>query len=291
MESRPSFEQTISSRPGLPPATCEPILAAEIMIRWTDSHNHLQDPRFGDPGPVIAAMKSAGVTRCVVNATRESDWAAVENLANSEAGFIFPAFGIHPWHAHTATPGWQERLRALLENHPRASIGECGIDSWIASPSMEIQSPVFIGQLRLAREMNRPLTIHCLKAWGALFDAFAAETPPARFLMHSYGGSIETARRLIPLGAYFSFSGHFLDPRKSAVVEVFRKLPPDRILLETDAPDMLPPAEIITHPLPENHNHPANLPAIGHALAAALGMTPEALADLTDRNAAQCFGI
>ena len=109
--------------------------------------------------------------------------------------------------------------------------------------------------------------------------------------MHSFGGSIETARRLIPLGAYFSFSGHFLHPRKSAILEVFRQLPSDRILLETDAPDMLPPPEIITHPLPENQNHPANLPAIGRALADALKMTPEALANLTSENAWRCFGI
>jgi TatD DNase family protein len=103
--------------------------------------------------------------------------------------------------------------------------------------------------------------------------------------MHSFGGSIEIARRLIPLGAYFSFSGHFLHPRKSAVLDVFRQLPHDRILLETDAPDMLPPVEIITHPLPENRNYPANLSAIGQALATALGMPPAELAELTHRNA------
>lgn len=260
------------------------------MQLWTDAHNHLQDPRLGDPGPVIAAMKLSGVSRCVVNATREADWAAVENLARANPGFILPAFGIHPWQAHTAGAGWKETLAALLEKHPLASIGECGLDQWIVDPPLEIQRPVFLGQVRLARAMDRPLSIHCLKAWGALFDAFAETPPPPRFLMHSFGGSIETARRLIPLGAYFSFSGHFLHPRKSAVLDVFRKLPHDRILLETDAPDMLPPPEAITRRLPENLNHPANLPAIGQALAAALAMTPEALATLTRENARRCFG-
>jgi TatD DNase family protein len=139
--------------------------------------------------------------------------------------------------------------------------------------------------------MERPLTIHCLKAWAPLFEAFSEVPPPDRFLMHSFGGSIETARRLIPLGAFFSFSGHFLHHRKRAVLEVFRQLPPDRILLETDAPDMLPPCGIITHPLPEARNHPANLPAIGLALAAALGMMPEHLAELTCENTRRCFGI
>ena len=109
--------------------------------------------------------------------------------------------------------------------------------------------------------------------------------------MHAFGGSMETARRLIPLGAYFSFSGHFLDARKASVLETFRQIPRDRILLETDAPDMRPPDELLTHALPENLNHPANLPAIGRALATALTMHPEDLAELTWNNAAACFGL
>jgi TatD DNase family protein len=260
------------------------------MLRWTDAHNHLQDPRLGDPGPVIAAMKSAGVVRCVVNATREDDWQTVADLAAREPDFIAPSFGIHPWQAHTATHGWQGRLQSLLARHPQASIGECGLDQWISHPPIEVQRAVFIDQLRLAREMERPLTVHCLMAWGALFETFAEVPPPTRFLMHSFGGSIETARRLVPLGACFSFSGHFLHPRKRAVLEVFRHLPADRILLETDAPDMLPPCATISHPLPENQNHPANLPAIGLALAAELGMAPGDLAELTRENARRLFG-
>ena len=98
------------------------------MPGWTDAHNHLQDPRLGNPAPVIAAMRAAGVERCVVNATRESDWPQVEALALMEPDFVFPAFGIHPWQAHTATAGWQDRLAGLLEKHPQASLGECGLD-------------------------------------------------------------------------------------------------------------------------------------------------------------------
>ncbi|MES2439237.1 MAG: TatD family hydrolase [Verrucomicrobiota bacterium] len=261
------------------------------MLRWIDAHNHLQDVRLADAGPFIAAMKQAGISHCVVNATCESDWDAVGNLAATEPDFILPAFGIHPWHAHTATDGWLGRLRELLEKHPRASIGECGLDQWISQPPLEIQLPIFTAQIRLAVETDRPVTIHCLKAWGALFDAFKQSPPPSRFLIHSFGGSIETARRLIPLGAYFSFSGHFLHPRKSAVLDVFRQLPHERILLETDAPDMLPPEDFITHPLPENRNHPANLAAIAHALAPALEITPTRLADLTCHNSETFFRI
>lgn len=257
---------------------------------WFDAHNHLHDPRLPNTPQVIAEMKQAGVTHCIVNATRPTDWHAVEALATSEPEFISPAFGVHPWQAHTAGEGWLEELEILLGKYPRASIGEIGLDHWVRHPPIEVQRPVFVAQLRLARKLDRPVTIHCLKAWGPLFEAFAEAPPPSRFLMHSFGGSIEIARRLLPLGAFFSFSGYFLQSRKAAVLDVFRQLPPDRILIETDAPDMLPPTEMITHPLAENVNHPANLPAIGHALAAALGMPPAELAELTRENARVCFG-
>ena len=238
---------------------------------------------------MIRAMRAAGVGHCVVNATSEADWPAVEALALAYPDFIYPAFGLHPWKAHTATDGWAERLETLLVNHPRSSIGECGLDGWISSPPLEIQRRVFMAQLELARKICRPVTIHCLKAWAPLFDVFTECSPPPRFLMHSFGGSIEIARRLISLGAYFSFSGHFLHSRKASVIEVFRQLPRERILLETDAPDMRPPDEMITHPLTGALNHPANLPAIGRALAAKLGLLPEDLAILTRANAAALF--
>ena len=259
------------------------------MADWIDAHNHLQDARLGDPAPIISAMRKSGLTRCIVNGTREDDWQTVENLHLADPDFILPAFGIHPWHAHTATDGWQDRLRELLEKHPRASIGECGLDRWIDSPDIGIQEPVFLEQLRIAREFNRAATIHCLKAWGPLFDAFDKQQPPERFLMHSFNGSIEIAQRLLPPGAYFSFSGYFLQARKSSVIEVFRRLPGDRILVETDAPDMTPPTDFITHPLPDRHNHPANLRSIGNALAKALGRSPEDLAKLTADNARRLF--
>ena len=249
-----------------------------------DSHNHLQDPRLGDPSPVLAAMREAGVSRCVVNATREGDWQAVADLADAHPDLVLPAFGIHPWQAHTATDGWQERLAAMLKKYPRASIGECGLDRWVSSPGIELQMPVFLDQLRIAREWDRAVTIHCLKAWEELFEAFEKQPPPDRFLMHSFGGSIEIARRLVPMGAYFSFSGYFLHPRKAKAIEVFRQLPGERLLLETDAPDMAPPGEFVGFPVEGGWNHPANLPAIGGALAEVLAIPAAELQALTEMN-------
>lgn len=259
------------------------------MSGWTDSHNHLQDPRLGPPETVISAMKTAGVTRCIVNATSEADWPAVEALALAHPGFILPAFGIHPWKAHTATDGWQDRLSGILERHPQASIGECGLDYWVSCPPIGIQMPVFEAQLGLAHGLGRPITIHCLRAWGLLLEVMARGVMPPGFLMHSFGGTIEVARRLIPMGARFSLSGHALHPRKAGLLEVFRQLPIERIMVETDAPDMAPPADFTSHPMAGDCNHPANLPVIGAALATALGMTAVELARITRENAAALF--
>lgn len=253
------------------------------MSAWIDAHNHLHDTRLGDAAAMIAAMRAAGIGHCVVNATCEEDWPAVEALAGNFPEMLTPAFGIHPWKADSISESWRDSLAAMLEKHPRAVIGECGLDRWVPSPAIEVQLPVFEAQLELARETGRPIVIHCLKAWGPLLDALSAHPPP-RFLMHSFNGSLEIARRLLPLGAWFSFSGHFLHQRKAAVRQVFRELPRDRILLETDAPDMLPPASHISHPLAGGINHPANLPAIGEALAVLLDMEPGPLSALTRAN-------
>lgn len=252
-----------------------------------DSHNHLQ--RFADPARIIREMQAAGIAGCVVNGTGEDDWDAVAALAESHPDFVTPAFGLHPWKAHLRSESWLATLGSYLDRFPVASIGECGLDGWVAEPSLDIQHEVFLPQLALARERELPITIHALKAWDPLFNAFAAEPPPEKFLLHSFGGSPELVKRLAATGACFSFSGHFLHPRKAKVLEAFKSVPEDRLLLESDAPDMLPPPEFIDHPLLDGQNHPANLPRIAAGLATALGIPPARLAEITAANHARFF--
>ncbi len=211
-------------------------------------------------------MKDAGITGCVVNATREDDWEAVAVLAQEFPGYVFPAYGIHPWYADTAAEGWEIRLRERLLSDRSASVGEVGVDGWVGSPGMAVQFGVFVKQAEIAAELGRVMTVHCLKAWEELFAAMdQAAAWPEKFLMHSFGGSFEVAERLAKKGAWFSFSGYFLHERKRKVLEVFRRLPKDRILLETDAPDMIPPQDFVKFPLGTGVNHPANLRSIAEA--------------------------
>lgn len=242
-----------------------------------DSHNHLQSPKFGlEPEQLVAEMRQVGISGCVVNATQESDWNEVRELARQFPDFVRAAYGIHPWFADTAEAGWEGRLRDLLAEDAKASVGEVGVDGWVDSPEMEVQKPVFAAQVKIAAELDRNLTVHCLKAWEPLFEvmneAEEADAWPKKFLMHSFGGSIELAERLMKReGAMFSFSGYFLEERKHKVLEVFKQLPKDRILLETDAPEMMPPEEFVEFPLGEEVNHPANLSAIAEGFESELG--------------------
>ena len=233
------------------------------MVNWTDSHNHLQFFPPEEVAKTVAAMAAAGVGRAVVNATSEADWETVAALAERWPERLVPAFGVHPWRAAEVADGWQKRLREMLERHPLASVGECGLDRRVAG-----QRAVFEDQLRLARELGRPVTIHCVQAWGELWDALSAVTPSGNFLMHGYGGSLEFARRLVPLGAYFSFSP-ILGGR---ALSVFKQLPRERLLVESD------------------DRNPAALPQTGAALAAALELTAAEVAGLTHANACVCFG-
>ena len=262
-----------------------------------DAHNHLHDPRFGGrQAELVAALRDAGVARCVVNGTRPDDWPAVARLADRFPDFVVPAFGLHPWHAGDPPRDWLESLAGWLDRFPHASLGECGVDRWVREPPLDCQIAAFSAQLALAAGRRLPLSIHCLMAWGALLDCLAAAPPlTAGFLVHSFGGSRELVRQLVPLGASFSFSGHFLDPRKATVVEAFRHVPADRLLLESDAPDMLPPAEFVRFPLaaPDGTpvNHPANLAAIATAAAAALGHDPADLRRQTTANFHRLFAV
>lgn len=230
-------------------------------------------------------MKDVGVSSCVVNGTEPADWPVVAELAKSHPGFVLPSFGLHPWKVKARGENWVEMLRNFLDKFPNSGVGEIGLDRWIEGHDIDDQLIVFRSQLDLAVELDRSCTIHCLRAWGQLTKELNSRDSLPRFLIHSFGGSIETGRKLSSLGAYFSFSGYFLHPRKEKVVEVFRQLPQDRILVETDAPDMLPPESDRPFGDCEDDaiNHPANLARIQQRLCDLIGITSDQVADNTNR--------
>jgi TatD DNase family protein len=234
-----------------------------------DAHLHLQDERLTPcRTQVIDDLRAAGIQRWVVNGTCEADWEAVAQLAN-EYPEVLPCFGLHPWQTKGRSEHWQAQLLDYLEKYPHAGVGEIGLDKWIRGYDLDDQEIVFRAQLELAVELQRPAMIHCLKCHGRLLEVLKDSNLPAdyRFLLHSYGGPQEMVADFAKLGAMFSFSGYFLEERKAATRDAFAAVPIERLLIETDAPDMPLPEALLTATLPSNAgskrlNHPANLPVI-----------------------------
>lgn len=260
-------------------------------MRLIDAHNHLHDARL-EPfrTQAIAELERDGIEAAVVNGTREDDWDAVAALAR-ERPWVRPAFGLHPWYVSGRSPGWRARLAELLAEFPAASLGEIGLDRWIENYDLPEQTEVMRAQWALAVERERPATVHCLKAWGALWDFVCEQPAPRGFLLHSYSGAGEMVEGFVKRGAYFSFSGYFLHERKSAQREVFREIPLERLLVETDAPDMLPPVAPGVRLLEGGTlNSPANLEHCYGGLAECRGMPVDELAEQIAENFARLFG-
>jgi TatD DNase family protein len=259
-----------------------------------DAHNHLHDARLNPwREQIVSELRSIRLGGAVVNGTSEEDWPAVAALAK-ELPWVIPSFGLHPWHVNTRGPQWREALMAQVSAHPGCGIGEIGLDRWVEGHDLAAQAECFRWQLELAARENLAASVHCLKAWGALWEIVSAASVPERgFLLHAFGGPMEMVKGFVERGAYFSFSPYFLHPRKAAQREVFRAIPRERLLVETDAPDMAPPMERNPRPLriaPDRVlNHPANLDLAYDGLAELRGWNRDETATQMETNFVRFF--
>ena len=258
-----------------------------------DAHCHYQFAEV--PYAAVELARSEGVGYAVINGSSPADWADVAALAGRDPRNL-PSFGLHPWDVPTAPAGWLDELRRVLLAHPAAGVGEMGLDRWIEGFDPVAQEAAFRAQLALAVELDRPLTIHCVRAIGTLMDILRATALPRRgFLLHSWNGPVELVPELARLGAYFSFSAHHLPERKAHLrVQFAVAIPPERILVETDAPALCPAPEYRVHELPASaegveQNHPSNLRRNLVELARTMGVTPEQAAARTGANFARLF--
>lgn len=263
---------------------------------YCDAHNHLASPALAPHrAQILADLATAGITHAVVNGTEESDWPEVSTLCTSVSQLsapnsqlpplsLLPSYGLHPWDVGNRSSAWLETLRAHLTADPRAAVGEIGLDRWIldrARPDdprlaglrrapLDEQLAAFKTQLALTVTLDRPVTIHCIDAFGLLLETLeSVPLPPRGFLLHAYSGSAEMVAPFAALGAYFSFNAAYLASRHTRLRELYQKIPLHRLLVETDAPAMLAPSSAAPFSLPEapQLNHPANLAASYAALA------------------------
>ena len=258
-------------------------LFKEIGMNYWDTHTHLQDISFGpDRGRVVENARKQGVLKLLCCATGPRDWEAVYQLALKYEGFLVPAFGVHPLYLEELVEGWEERLEGYLKKIPSA-VGEIGLDFWVKDAEAEKQVEVFEKQLELAEKYERPVSVHCRKAWDALLKIWKEKGRKVKIVMHSYSGSADTLKILLKGEVFFSFSGAVTRPGHVKTVKALSAVPHDRILFETDSPDLIPWG------CEGTRNEPGFLPLIVHSAASVLQMEEKELALRAFENAERVF--
>jgi TatD DNase family protein len=248
-----------------------------------DSHAHYCDEQFdADREKLLAAMPVAGLVGILNVPSDLAESARCIALA-ANYPFIWAAAGVHPQLADGWTKDSDGELRRLLTLPKCKALGEIGLDYVVGEVPKDIQKAVFLKQLEIAREMDKPVIIHDREAHGDTFEML--KNSGCRGVVHCYSGSAELAREYVKLGWYISFTGvvTFKNAKKSH--EAVQAVPPEKILIETDCPYLAP------EPYRGSRNDSRLIRYTGEAVAGLLGMTPEALGELTAQNARRCFSL
>ncbi len=255
-----------------------------MALDLVDTHVHLDDAAFApDLDAVLARARGAGVRGFVSVGTSVASSRRAVALAEQHRD-VYAAVAIHPHDAAEATP---EALAALedLARHPKVvAIGETGLDWYRDFAPRDAQLWALRAHLDLARHHGLPVIVHCREAYADVLEVLAAY-PDLCVIMHCFSGSLEVARVCLDRGYYLGLGGPVTYRNARRATEVARYVPPDRVLLETDAP-YLPP-----EPHRGRRNEPAYLPLVAQAVARARDVAPGTVAELTSANARVAFGL
>ncbi len=250
-----------------------------------DSHAHLNDEALrGEVEDVIRRADEAEVTWILAASVSLDDSRANLALARSHSR-VLAAAGVHPEEAGQAAHGWEAELEALLASGGAAAVGECGLDAFHPDPPLEIQQAVFRAQVRLARKHRLPLVMHSRRAGLEVLQVLEEEGPlPAGGVFHCIEPDEVLARAVTGAGFHVGISGTITFPRNDVLRGMLKRLPPERLLVETDSPYLAPQA------VRGKRNEPAFVPHVTAEVAKALGIRVEEAARRTRENALSLFG-
>jgi TatD DNase family protein len=250
---------------------------------FVDSHCHLDDGRFADDlEAVLERAAAAGITRILTIGTGDGppEIDRAVRLADRYPQ-VYASVGVHPHDAAKVVPGTYLDLRALSAHSKVVAFGEIGLDYHYNFSSREIQREVFIEQLKLARAVGLPITIHTREAWDdtmSILREYWMVTGKAEGVMHCFTGDPTQAREALGMGFHLSFGGVLTFKNAENARESARITPDDRLLIETDAPYLAP------IPYRGKRNEPAMMVETAARLAEIRGTTPAGVAALTTAN-------
>jgi len=249
-----------------------------------DSFDHDRDA-------VIARAKAAGVTRMIVTGADRAHSPKALELARAYPGMLYATAGVHPHHATEHTDECDAELRALHRHPEVVAVGECGLDYYRDFSPRHVQRDAFERQLQIAVDTGKPLFLHQRDAhedFVAIMRNFDGRIGPA--VVHCFTGNRKELFECLDRDWYIGITGWLCDERRGAHLrEIVRNIPANRLMVETDAPYLLPRT---LKPMPKDRrNEPMWLPHIVEELARDRGETPEQVAAATTATATAFFRL
>lgn len=256
------------------------------MLHLIDSHCHLTAKDLREQAEAVVERANAcGVQTCITIAEDLADADRALTLAAAHPSIRVVA-GIHPHRAAKVPDGWDEELLRLAQRKDVAAVGETGLDYHYQHADPQSQSRVFRRQLEIASEVDKPVVIHCREAHGDVLAVLADFPQLTRVVFHCFTGSENEADDIIARGYWISLAGVVTFKKSEALRAVARKLPADRLMIETDAPYLSPEPVRARRP-----NEPAHLVHTAQCLAEQRGATLADFAAMTVANTQRFFSL
>lgn len=244
-----------------------------------------------DANDVIQRAKDKGVTQMILTGTNLSVSEKSVQLVKKFPKTLFATAGVHPHNAKDWDKTIAERIKALALLPEVVSVGECGLDFDRDFSPRPVQESCFRAQLQLSIDVKKPLFLH----ERAAFDRFVAivsdyKNQLPKGVVHCFTGTLKEAKTYLDMGFYIGITGAITDEKRfSQLKEVIKFVPSDRLMIETDAPYMLP--KNINAPINSRRNEPVYLPFIVKYMANCLGKTEIEVANETTNTAKMFFNI
>ncbi len=244
-----------------------------------------------DRDSVVKRAQQAGITGLLLTGTNALESQQAQSLAARRPGYCWSTAGVHPHHAAEWSAETAATLKRLAESEQVVAIGECGLDfnRNISEPEQQVYA--FNAQLKLAAELAMPVFLHCREAHNRFLDVLTPWLPmlPGA-VVHCFTGTQSELEACLAAGLYIGITGWVCDERRGTELRSLMPLiPADRLLLETDAPWLLP-RDMRPRP-PSRRNEPCFLPHIVQQVAALRGEDAESLGQQCDRNARRLFRL
>ncbi len=244
-----------------------------------------------DREAVMRRAVDAGVTRMIVTGASDQGSIAAATLADLNPGILYATAGVHPHHASDYEASSDKLIRSLAEKNAVVAIGECGLDYFRNFSPRDAQLKAFQSQLEIAAETGLPVFLHQRDAHDDFVELLEPMLPKiSRAVAHCFTGEHESLREYLAMGLSIGITGWICDERRGAHLhDIVSTIPDDKLLVETDAPYLMPRT---IKPKPKSRrNEPANLTEVLRVVAEARGQSEEHVAGITTDNAIQFFGL